>query len=655
MARRAHVRALARQARAETQSLKGRRVCGIVGVVGGAGIDPQVVARMRDTLQHRGPDHAGLWRSANGEACFGHQRLAIIDLDARANQPMCSPDGRFVIVFNGEIYNFRLLATELRKAGVALRTESDTEVLIEAYRLWGDAALDRLSGMFAFALWDARERHLICARDRAGEKPFYYAVHDGRFVFGSEIKALLQWPGLPRRLDHEALVDYLSFGFVPDPKSIWLDVRKLAPAHAMTVSLDAAGGVLVAAPRRYWSLRFGQPARTAVTGERIRAALIAAADEMAVADVPLGSFLSGGVDSSAVTAALSLAGHRVRSFTIGFDDMAYDERPWARKVARYATEHVERTVSTDDMMSVLQPLQHHYDEPFADYSSIPTYALCREARRSITVALSGDGADELFAGYRKYQRLARRAELRHLLPVGAARVLADLARVTLREGNHWRRTLAQYGLPVPRMLADMLCHAFAPDLLRQVARGPLAETLRHYSAAACVEQTLAAADADASAMNPIDAMRQLDFALTLPGDMLVKVDRASMAASLEVRPLFLHRALMELAASIPGAELAHPDAAKLALKDAVRPWLPADLIDRRKQGFALPLPKWLTQASEVAEEMFGDAHSGELTELLDLQRLASLRRSHAGGEADFSGALYATYTLDRWFATWMPR
>ena len=625
-------------------------MCGIVGVVAAKVIAPETVGCMRDRLAHRGPDHAGLWRSADGRVCLGHRRLAIIDLDERSNQPLHSHDGRFTVTFNGEIYNYRTIRARLERLGAQFRTESDTEVLMEAYRAWGAECLDSLSGMFAFAIWDAQARCLFCARDRAGEKPFYYAAVGDAFLFASEIKGLLDWPGLPRRLDYEALVDYLTLGFVADPKSIWLDIRKLPPAHSMLVELPDGGVPAARAPRRYWSLRFH-----ALTGnvqpEQIRGALLEAAEEMTVSDVPLGTFLSGGVDSSAVTAAVSLSGQAVHSFTIGFDFPQYDERAWARQVAeRYNTHHTERTVEPDDVVAVVDRLNWHYDEPFSDYSSFPTFYLCREARRSITVALSGDGADELFAGYRKYQRLVRRAELSTIFPVPMARAVAAVARQALSEGNHWRRTLTQYGLEASQMLTDTLCNNFPLPLLRSVARGPLADTLRHYDTSRLVENLLS--DAPPAEVGLLNAMRHLDFALTLPGDMLVKVDRASMAVSLETRPLFLHRDVMELAASIPPAGLANRDAAKLALKDAVRPWLPDALIDRRKQGFAMPLSEWLGRGSALGETMWSKGACEALSDILDVAQIARLQVAHADGKANFTSIVHATFALNQWFGRW---
>ena len=627
-------------------------MCGIAGAISISPISAGIVEQMRDRLSHRGPDASGLWQSDDLRVCLGHRRLAIIDLDARSNQPMVSEDGRFVITFNGEIYNYKSVRERLRGDGVHFRTESDTEVLIEAYRRWGQASLDHLSGMFAFAIWDAEEHRLFCARDRAGEKPFYYAVCNGTFLFASEVKALLEWPGFPRRIDYDAMIDYLTLGFVADPKSIWLDIRKLPPAHTIMVGLTRDGAPAVSQPLRYWRLPFGTRDRT-VSPEELRDTLLRAANEMAVADVPVGTFLSGGVDSSTVTAALSRSGHDVRTFTIGFDDAAYDETSWARMVAkRYDTQHIERDVDASDVVAVLDKLAWQYDEPFGDYSCFPTYYLCREARRDVVVALSGDGADELFSGYRKYQRLARVAELNGILPRGVASRVASLSRHAFPSRSHWRRTLGQYGADTSHMLADMLCIGFPLQLLRLVARGPLADALRHYDPNRLVEQLLV--DAPPQEVGLVNAMRHLDFSITLPGDMLVKVDRASMAVSLEVRPLFLHRDIMELAASIQPASLVNRRAAKLALKTAVRPWLPDALLDRKKQGFAMPLPKWLRGDSQLAGTMRGVDLQGPVADLIDMTAIADLRAGHSRQAGNPTSVIHSTFTLDKWFRTWLP-
>jgi asparagine synthase (glutamine-hydrolysing) len=334
--------------------------------------------------------------------------LAIIDLDPSANQPFLSADGRYALTFNGEIYNYRQLRADLERQGVRFRTESDTEVLLESFRAWGESCVERLSGMFAFAIWDNDQRRLFCARDRAGEKPFYWALLGDSFIFASELKALLEWPGFERHLDPIALVDFLTFGFVPEPRTIWRAAHKLPPGQCMSVQSEPSAGPRVNGPRVYWDWRPTPDQGQRDWSEIIRDTLQKAAREMAVADVPLGTFLSGGVDSSSVTAALSRAGLDVAAFTIGFEDQAYDERAWAQRVAsRYGVNWSSRVVDAEDVEPVWERLIHHYDEPFNDYSYFPTYYVCREARKQITVALSGDGSDEMFAGYSKYQRLAR--------------------------------------------------------------------------------------------------------------------------------------------------------------------------------------------------------------------------------------------------------
>ena len=624
-------------------------MCGIVGVVSRAPVDPSLVTRMRDTLGHRGPDAAGIWRSTDGRVCLGHRRLSIIDLDARANQPMCSPDGRFVLTFNGEIYNFRDVRRVLAGEGVTFHTESDSEVLIEALRRWGPSALDRLSGMFAFALWDARERRLYCARDRAGEKPFHYTVVGGAFLFASEIKALLAWPGVPRRIDHEAVVDFLSFGFVADPKTIWADVRKLAPAHALQVGVDPDGTPRPSRPERYWSLPFRSG--TLASGDEIRSCLLHAADEMSISDVPLGAFLSGGVDSSSVTAALGLSGHDVRSFTIGFRDAAYDERPWAQVVAdRYATSHVATEVEPLDVQTAFDTLRPALRRAFRGLLVLPD--LLPVPRSPI----GHQGSPVRRRGGRALRRLPQvPAPGAHGGALG--RPAVEAGEVAGRRGggrpprrNRWRRTLRQYGLSPAQMLADMLCHGFPIPLLRKVARGDLARTLQHYDPYALVRGLLV--DAAPEDVGLVNAMRHLDLALTLAGDILVKVDRASMAVSLEVRPLFLHRDVMELAARMPPEALATADSAKIALREAVRPWLPSDLLDRPKKGFALPLPTWLTGDSPMAERMRGALEEGPVADLLDLDRVRSVALPRGSRRTPLTGVIYVAFVLDQWFRTW---
>ena len=624
-------------------------MCGIVGVIGARPVDRSAVARARDTLAHRGPDGAGLWSSADGRVCLGHRRLAVIAPTEEGAQPMRSPDGRFTITFNGEIYNYRALRTELEATGSRFRTASDTEVLIEACRRWGTGALARLSGMFAFALWDDERRRLLLARDRAGEKPLYHATVGRDFVFASELKAIVAMPGFERRVHHPAIVDFLTFGFVPDPKCIWEGCAKLPPAHWMELELGPDGPRVVTPPTAYWDLTFEPDFSRADWSDEIRDTIERATNEMAVSDVPLGTFLSGGVDSSSVTAALSRGGHDVRSFTIGFDESAYDERPYARMVAeRYGTTHSAELVTTDDVAPVMQRLLWHYDEPFNDYSYLPTYYLCRSARKQITVALSGDGGDELFAGYRKYQRLAARQSAGRLLPQLLAPVAWVGSAIAPARVAGSARTFRQYVGDPTSALADMLTLGFQRNALRRAAVGPLRQAVSAYSPVDTVAAHLR--NAPPAEVGMVDAMRYLDLKLTLSGGILVKVDRASMAVSLEVRPVYLHRDLMSLAARIPSTALAGRTRAKDALKQALRPWLPESVLFRRKQGFALPLGEWLRRGLSLDANAAAPRRS-RLAGWLDERLLTTLADEHGAG-ADHTQTLSSLLLLDRWAEQW---
>ncbi len=617
-------------------------MCGIVGAIARERVDERLIERMRDRLVHRGPDAAGVWSSLDGRVCLGHRRLSIVDLSAAANGPFRSRDGRFVVTFNGEIYNFRALRRELTVEGAVFHTSSDTEVLVEAYRRWGASCLERLSGMFAFALWDDESSTLFCARDRAGEKPFYYASTASSFVFGSELKALLPWPSFQRELDHTALADFLVFGFVPDPKSIWKGARKLPPGHSITVELGDRGP-RAQEPVEWWDWEL-EPNHEEAWEEQIRDTLTRAAVEMSYADVPVGAFLSGGVDSSSVTAALARAGQPVHAYTIGFEEAGFDERPYAREIAELTgTPHTERMVRADDVEAVFRDtVLWHYDEPFNDYSYLPTYYVCREARQEITVALSGDGGDELFAGYGKYTRLARRQAIERALTPPITQLVASGAHAVAALREH----VAPYRLDAAAMVRSTLVSAHAPKALRRAARGDLAETLAAYDPMDAVAPHLA--KAPPSEVGLVNAMRYVDLKLTLAGGILVKVDRASMAVSLEVRPVYLHRDLLALAGRVPPALLADRREPKKLLRSALRSWLPGSVLDRPKTGFAMPLGRWLrNDLKELAR--VGD---GPLGELLDPSYVRGIARAHQGGEGDHAAGLHSLIFLEHWLGKW---
>jgi asparagine synthase (glutamine-hydrolysing) len=622
-------------------------MCGIVGVVARQPVEQALVVEMRDRLVHRGPDAAGIWSSPDGRVCLGHRRLTIIDPSPEANQPFVSEEGRLAIVLNGEIYNFRELGRELEAEGVFFRTRSDTEVLLEAYRRWETDCLERLSGMFAFAIWDAARHRLFCARDRAGEKPFHYSTMNGSFAFASELKALLPWPGLRREIDWTSVADFLTFGFIPDPKTIWENARKLPPGHWLAVELGD-DGARAGHPVPYWDFEL-QPDETVQDwDEAVRETLQRAATEMTVADVPVGTFLSGGVDSSSVTAALARAGQSLTAYTIGFEDPDFDERPWARQVAEaYGVPHVQRTVAPADVDAVFRDtILWHYDEPFNDYSYLPTYYVCKEARRSITVALSGDGGDEVFAGYRKYALLARRAgverglsrQVTQLVAAGALGVLPSQSRLSAR--------LRPYQQQADELVLSTLVTGIHPDELRRVSRGPLRRALDDYDPLDSVRHHVH--NAPPAEVGLVDSMRYLDIKTTLGAGILTKVDRASMAVSLEVRPVFLHRDVLDLARRIPGRLLATGREAKTLLKRAVEPWLPSGIVTRPKMGFGMPLGTWLRGELDLHVDR-GDL--GRLVEVVDSSHVESVRSQHLAGH-DRTAVLHSFTFLDYWLERW---
>lgn len=624
-------------------------MCGIVGAFSSAPVNLELIEAMRDRLVHRGPDAAGVWRSDDERVCFGHRRLSIVDLSPEANQPFVSADGRFVITFNGEIYNFKSLKHELKTGGVEFRTDSDTEVLIESFRLWGEQCPEKLSGMFAFAIWDNQKKSLFCARDRTGEKPFYYAVVGNDFIFASELKSLLLYPNFPREIDYTSLIDFLSLGFVPDPKSIWKNCRKLAPGHFIVVETGTGKRPAVKEPKIYWDWKFDPDYSEKNWEPRILEALQTASREMAFADVPVGTFLSGGVDSSSVTAALSRSGCDVRTFTIGFDEQQYDERPWARMVAEmYGTNHTQTTVCADDINADFQKMLWHYDEPFNDYSYLPTYHVCREARKSITVALSGDGGDEMFAGYRKYQRLGLRQSVDRLVPRRLSGFATAGVGLFFPRASHLRRTVLQYTAVPEAALLDSLTLGMQLEPLRAAATGSLAEALRNYSPMDVVRPLLLKAPVQEVGL--VNSMRYLDLKLTLAGDILVKVDRASMAVSLEVRPVYLHRDILDLAAQIPSDKLADRRHSKEALKSALKQWLPEPLLYRRKMGFAMPLKNWI--GGGILHSLTQDNKMHPIDEILSPELLNGAIGKHTSGKADLTSVIHSLLFLKHWLTKW---
>ncbi len=622
-------------------------MCGIAGIVrcDGAPAEGPLLRRMTDALAHRGPDGEGFFH--RGPVGLGHRRLAIIDL-ATGDQPMFTEDGAVSIVFNGEIYNFRELRSDLEARGHRFGTASDTEVILRAWEAWGIGCLDRLRGMFAFAIWDGRRRRLVLARDRAGIKPLVYAWDGHRLLFASELKAILEDASVPRELDWEGLRDYLTFHYVPSPSTIFRAIRKLPPASYLVLDLD--GGE--PAVHRYWDLRFAPgPERSAEDWAReLRWRLEDAVRSHLVADVPVGAFLSGGMDSSAVVALMAgAAGAPVRTFSIGFDETDYDELAFARTVAsRYGTEHCEFVVKPD-ALEALPRLAQQFDEPFADSSALPTYYVAKITREHVTVALSGDGGDESFAGYRRYAEALALHDRLDRLPGLLVRPLLRLAAGLMPAGARGQGYLARLGAdPVERYWRSVTFQR--RETLRRLL-GP--EARRHVTPEAEPEGFRRLAG-EAGAPDYLSTLQYLDMRTYLPEDILTKVDRTSMLVSLEARvPLLDHR-LMEFVATIPASLKLREGTGKWIFKRAMAESLPAEILERRKMGFGVPLERWFRGTlGQYARELLlsprarhrGIFAPGAVQALLD---------EHQAGR-DRSSQVWSLLCFEEWARRWMDR
>lgn len=618
-------------------------MCGIYGWLGGSALDDRgraVAARMEGALTHRGPDDRGVALFTRG--VLGMTRLAVVDL-ATGHQPMTSSDGRCTIVFNGEIYNFRALRTELERDGATFATRSDTEVVLAAYRRWGEACVTRFLGMFAFAIHerDGERETLFLARDRLGKKPLYYVQRPGLVVFASEIKALLEHPDVSRRLRREAVPHLLTYGYVPAPGTLFADVLELPPATMLRVGGEPAS------PRRYWCLPAPQPSgvEDRELEARFDALLRQAVADRLVADVPLGAFLSGGLDSSAVVAYMAEASpRRVKTFSVGFaGEPSFDELPHARRVATHlGTEHTEFVVRPD-AIALLPTLVWHYDQPFADSSALPTFLIARETRREVTVALSGDGGDELLAGYDRFLA-ARLARWWRPLPrplTRLATVLLDrLPEATTYRGlaRRARRFIAAAALPQAERYLSWV-QVFPPDLLAALLREPAGgDVAGHIREAFAAHQ-----DRD-------ELERELAVNLTtyLPGDLLVKTDRMTMASSLEARCPFLDHRLVEFAASLPERLKLSGRTTKVLLRRLMAGRLPHAPLRRRKQGFGAPVGTWLRGAQGAALDellLSSDADPLALFEPTTVRRLID---EHRSGARDHGQRLWTLLTFTTW-------
>lgn len=623
-------------------------MCGIAGLYYPATpkpVDPQRIRAMADVMAHRGPDGSGVW-TAPGVG-FGHRRLSIIDV-AGSPQPMASADEALTIVFNGEIYNFIDLRDELAAKGAQFRTDGDTEVLLAGWAAWGPKMLDRLVGMFTFAIHDSRRQCLFLARDRLGVKPLHYVtLSDGAIAFASELKGLLAHPLVRREPDIRAVEDFLAYGYVPDDACLIAGVRKLPAGTYMLIER----GKPVPAPTRWWDVSFADRARgsTDALEEELVERMREGVRSRMVSDVPLGAFLSGGVDSSAVVALMAEASRSaVKTCTIGFDEAGHDERAFADQVAaRFATDHRSQVVRSDDF-ALIDTLVTAFDEPFADASALATYQVCKLARETVTVALSGDGADEAMAGYRRYRFQAAEERVRGLLPANLRTSVFG--------------TLGKYYPKVdwaPRPLrAKTTLLALAEDGTEAYARAVgvtapairamlFSDTAKRALSGHRAEDRYIAAMRDAPARDALDRAQYADLKIWLPGDILTKTDRTSMAVSLEAREPLLDHRLVEFAATLPASLRLRKGEGKWLMKKAMERYLPRDILYRPKMGFVTPVAEWFRGA--LAEEAASLARSRTLADTcwFDMPALARLAEAHRAGREEHGRTLWQFVMLER--------
>ncbi len=615
-------------------------MCGIAGFLtrGGRPAELAPLRRMTQRLAHRGPDGAGF--HVDGPAALGHRRLSIIDL-AGGGQPMGNEDGRLQVVFNGEIYNYLDLRRDLEKRGHRFTTRSDTEALVHLYEEVGERLPEYLEGMFAFAIWDAREQEFFLARDRLGKKPIYYteAAPGLAFAFASELKGLLALEGLQRRVRSESVANFLALSYVPEPETIFEDIRKLPAGCTMRVREDGCE-----APRRYWRIDFspGEPEGEAEAVEQLETLACEAVRKRLMSEVPLGAFLSGGVDSSAVAAFMSECAAEVQTFSIGFDVASFDETDYARKIAdRFRTEHFERVV-TPDIAEMLPVFAEHFDEPFGDSSAIPSLYLARMTRERVTVALSGDGADEIFAGYRRYRLGVAEERARRLLPGRWARALTGKIGDIYPKLDHFPRVF-RAKTTLQNLARDLggayytSMTAFRDENLHAV----LAPELRGYDPRPGYEARFA----PHAHLEPLKQLQAVDIETYLPGDILVKADRATMAYSLESRSPWLDHRIAEAAARMPAQWLLRGMQGKWIFKKMLEPRLPREILYRPKMGFSVPLAEWFRGP-------LGPALEGLLTAeqaLVAPREVRRLQQQHATGRHDHARKLWNVFVLLLWW------
>jgi len=622
-------------------------MCGITGIMdarGGRAVDEALLRRMNDTQHHRGPDEGDTYVEPG--VGFGHRRLSVIDI-AMGQQPLGNEDGSVMVCYNGEIYNYRELTAQLKELGHTFKTKSDTEVIVHAWEEWGEDCVHHFRGMFAIGLWDRNRQVMFLARDRLGVKPLYYAMTpDGWFAFSSELKALRMHPSLPRTIDPQAVEDYFAYGYVPEPKTIYQGALKLSPGFRLTQKVGAP----LAAAEQFWDVPFKlhqKMTESDAQGELVER-LREAVKIRLVAEVPLGAFLSGGVDSSAVVAMMAgLDEGAVHTCSIAFKDKAFDESAYAQQVAQlYKTDHFVQTVDTDDY-GLLDTLAGLYDEPYADSSAIPTYRVCQLARQRVTVALSGDGGDENLAGYRRYRYAMAEERVRGRIPLGLRKPVfgtlgrlypkADWAPRVFRAKTTFEalsRDLVEGYFHGVSIMTDAMRQQLFSDKFRQQLQGYRAiEVMRGHAAQSPTDE-------------PLSMIQYLDMKTYLPGDILTKVDRASMAHALEVRVPLLDHKLVEWISGLPPELKLKGSEGKYLFKKAMEKYLPQDILYRKKQGFAVPLAAWFRGPlrERVQQALLGPNLAA--TGIFNQDFLRQMVEQHLSGRRDYSAPIWTVLMFE---------
>ena len=623
-------------------------MCGIVGIVdlrSSRDISRETLARMNDAQYHRGPDEGGYHVSPG--VGLGHRRLSIIDLST-GKQPLYNEDGSVVVVFNGEIYNYQELITELTRLGHVFRTRSDTEVIVHAWETWGADCLARFRGMFAFALWDSNRETLFMARDRLGVKPLFYSIlPDNTLLFGSELKALVSHGGIRTDLDPFAIEEYFALGYVPEPRTIFSGTAKLAAGHY----LELRRGKAFSEPVRYWDVSFTGDSKISEQDalQELSDRLKESVRLRMISEVPLGAFLSGGVDSSAVVATMAqLDDSPVNTCSIAFADPRFDESRYAQMVAsRYHTRHFCEQVETDDF-GLIDVLSQTYDEPYADSSAIPTYRVCQLARRHVTVALSGDGGDESFGGYRRYRLHVGEEKLRRAVPLEMRRAVFGFLGQVYPKAD-WAPRMFRAKSTFEALARDSVQAYFhGMSILRDPMRarlftGQFRQRLGGYNAVEVFRRHAARAETT----DPLSLVQYLDLHTYLVGDINTKVDRASMAHSLEVREPLMDHPLVEWLASLPSGMKIRDGEGKYLLKKAMEPLLPTEVLYRPKMGFAVPLASWFRGPlrDQVRSALLGERLAD--TGVTDPKYVRNLIEDHEAGRRDYSASIWTLLMFER--------